>query len=307
MDTSEFDVIIAGGGPAGMSAALWCADLGLNACLIDCRSDLGGQLHWIHNPIENYIGAKFADGTECLHRFKASLPDRRIELRTDEEIDRIELESGSVVVHAGEKLAARAFVLATGVRRRTLGVPGEEEFKRKGILGSGSRDRRQAADLRVAVIGGGDAALENALILAEHAEKVYLIHRREEFSARPGFVEAVDRHQKIEIIFSARVKELGGSEHLEFLDLEDPEKGIHRLLIDKAVIRIGFEPNSELLNMAEIDDAGYLVVDAVGRTSLKRVYAIGDVAHPTSPTIATAVGSAATAVKTIASEIQRSE
>jgi thioredoxin reductase (NADPH) len=189
-----------------------------------------------------------------------------------------------------------------------LDVPGESDFKGRGILDSGSRDKSDASGRKVAVIGGGDAALENALILAEYAEKVYLIHRRDRFSAREEFVKAVKDHDRIEVILSARVRELGGSSNLEFVDVELVDGVSSRIAIENAVVRIGVQPNSEILRgIAELDHTGYVNTDREGRTSVAGIYAIGDVAHPTSPTISTATGSAASAIKSIAALIRRTE
>lgn len=304
----QFDVVIVGGGPAGMAAALWCDELGLSSCLIERSSDVGGQLHWIHNPIDNYAGAKFRNGFDCLRRLKESLSGRDSKLMSDAKVVTIDAVEKAVELDYGESVAGKAMILATGVRRRTLGVPGEREFEGRGILTSGSRDKREASGLNVAVIGGGDAALENALILAEYASKVYLIHRRGRFSARREFIKKVSRQKNIETIFDARVVEFGGSETLEFIDIERTAVGHERIRVDMAIVRIGVQPNSDLLAEAvDIDEAGYIATDRVGRTSLEGVYAIGDVAFRESPTLSTAVGSAAAAVKTIASTIRRTE
>lgn len=304
----QFDVTIVGGGPAGMAAALWCDELGLSSCLIERSSDVGGQLHWIHNPIENYAGAKFGNGIDCLRRFKESLAARRSKLISDATVVSIDSEESTVHLDAGETVSGKAIVLATGVRRRTLGVRGEREFEGRGLLTSGSRDKREASGVRVAVVGGGDAALENALILAEYASRVYLIHRRDRFSARREFVKEVSRHKNIETVLDARVAEFGGSETLEFIDIDRGSAGRERIRVDKAVVRIGVQPNSELIaEDVDVGDAGYIVTDRVGRTTVENIYAIGDVAFPESPTVSTAVGSAATAIKYIAANIRSSE
>lgn len=304
----QFDIVIVGGGPAGMSAALWCDELGLTSCLIDTASNFGGQLHWIHNPITNYLGAKFDNGVAVLRAFSKSLSDRQLSLMLDCTVASIDPPTLSVSLEDGRDISAKAIVLATGVRRRTLDVPGEAEFKGKGVLESGSRDKGEASGRKVAVIGGGDAALENALILAEFAEKVYLVHRRDKFSAREEFIKAVKHHDRIEVILNARVKELGGSSNLEFVDVDLTAGGSSRIAIESAVVRIGVQPNSEIVRgIAEFDDAGYINADREGRTSAPGIYAIGDVANPTSPTISTATGSAAAAIKSIAVWIRRSE
>lgn len=306
--SGQFDVVIVGGGPGGMAAALWCDELGLTSCLIDGASNFGGQLHWIHNPITNYLGGKFDNGTAVLRAFSASLSDRRFTQMLDLRMTAIDRTSMTVSLDDGRDISAKAIVIATGIRRRMLGVPGETEFNARGILGSGSRDKSEASGKTVAVIGGGDAALENALILAEYAEKVYLVHRRAEFSARKEFVRAVKHHDRIETIRNARVKEFGGSSQLEFVDLELNGGGSQRISIDNAVVRIGVQPNSEILNgIADLDSAGYVVVDHETRTSVSNIYAIGDVAHPVSPTISTATGSAASAIKSISAFVRKTE
>lgn len=303
--SGHFDVVIIGAGPAGMAAALWCDELKLSACLIEIRTFSGGQLDWIHNPINNYPGTAFRDGRDCLDHFKRSLADRSFSFRPNESVAEINVESGTVGIGGDDPIRARAIILATGVRRRQLGVPGENDFIGRGLLASGSRDRHDASGATVAVIGGGDAALENAIILGERAEKVYLIHRRDRFSARAEFVRAVNENQRIESVMSAEVREFGGSESLEFIDIERGMNGPLRIRISKAVVRVGVVPNSELLvGKVVLDNAGYVTVDRSGRTSTPNVYAVGDVAFPESPTIATAVGSAAAAVKSIAANIR---
>jgi len=295
----KFDVVIVGGGPAGMAAALWCDELVLSSCLIEKGRALGGQLAWIHNPINNYPGAEFASGSECIESFKASLSDRIFQLFTYTEVVSIDLEKRTVETSAGT-FEGDSIILAMGIRRRELGVPGEVEFRGSGILASGSRDRRQVDGQDVAVIGGGDAALENALILAEFANKVYLIHRRDGFSAREEFIASVAANAKIELILGAKVDKFGGERELAYIDIRHAAGASRRLPVTKAVVRIGVVPNSEILaGHLDLDERGYVRADRLGRTSADRVYAIGDIANPVSPTIATAVGSAANVVKAI--------
>lgn len=297
---TKFDVVIVGGGPAGMAAALWSDELGLASCLLEKGNSLGGQLSWIHNPIRNYPGAEFRDGAECLKGFEASISDRRFEFFPNVSTFSVVSATREVMTSAGS-FSGKAIVIASGVRRRELSVPGEAEFRGSGILESGSRDRRSVDGLDVAVVGGGDAALENALLLAEFANKVYIVHRRDRFSAREEFVAAVAAIPKIECLLETNVERFGGENELEFVDVIGTGGSSCRLSISNAVIRIGVVPNSELLvNAAELDDRSYVKVDSLGRTSAEGVYAIGDVANPVAPTIASAVGTAATAIKSIA-------
>lgn len=298
--SKQFDVVIVGGGPAGMAAVLWCDELGLSSCLLERSGALGGQLGWIHNPIRNYLGVDFANGEECLSRFSKSLENRKFELYSKVNVGAINAETKELVTSQGAFFYG-ALIVATGIRRRELDVPGEMEFRGRGIFASGSRDRHDVRGREVAVIGGGDAALENSLILAEFASKVYLIHRRDRFSARDEFVEAVEANQKIEVLFNTEADRFGGDCELEFIEIRMKDRPRRTLQITKAVIRIGVIPNSKLLSgIADLDGEGYIKVDRFGRSSSNAIYAVGDVANHVSPTIASAVGSAATAVKAIA-------
>lgn len=300
MQKTSTQVLIIGGGAAGMSAALWCAELGLTATLIEKRPQLGGQLHWTHNRIGNYLGINAANGKELFDRFEFSLERREFERITDLEVTALDLGKSTARDTLGTEISAEAIVLATGIRRRKLGVPGEDAFAGKGIIESGSKDARSAMGKRVAVVGGGDAAAENSLMLAEYADKVFLVHRRNDLFARTEFKDAVASNPKIEFLINANVTEIGGDDSLEWIDV-NRGSGTERIDIDNLIVRIGVEPNSELVaGQINLDTRGYIVVDSECRTSAKNVFAIGDVANPNAPTIASATGMAATAIKNIA-------
>src|SRR5262245_26314982 len=135
--TDHFDTLIIGGGPAGISAALWCGDLGLNAILLEKEPELGGQLLWTFNAITNYLGVEAASGRELRDHFLKHVEKKNIERITGSAVNRADLSSGAVVLEDGRTFAGRSVIIATGVRRRTLGVSGEEGFRGRGILESG--------------------------------------------------------------------------------------------------------------------------------------------------------------------------
>lgn len=304
-DRAKKDVVIVGGGPAGMSAAIWCAELGLETVLVERFPQLGGQLHWIHNPVGNYLGGDFENGTDVCSAFERSLS--RFDFYRETAKNVISVNSSIILDDGGGRIDAKAIVIATGVRRRTLGVPGEMEFSGKGILESGAKQRETVTGGRVAVIGGGDAALENALILAECAESVILIHRRDFFSGREEFLEAVENHPKIDLRKNAVVESFEGGDNLEAIRISS-DKQVETIAVDYAIVRIGVEPNSELVGSSVAkDERGYIIVDAQSRTTAKDIWAIGDVANPVSPTIATAVGTGATCAKSIAKFLRENE
>src|ERR1051325_997655 len=160
------DVIIIGAGPAGLSAARWCDELGLDTLVLEQAEEVGGQLLSVHNPIENYLGVRARNGLELRDLFADQTKDSDFDLWTKVEIDTIDLKVKHVTLKSGEELQSIAMIIATGLRRRRLGIPGETEFIGRGIIESATRDRDQFAGKDVCVIGGGDAAAENAFAVA---------------------------------------------------------------------------------------------------------------------------------------------
>src|SRR5688500_2501014 len=185
-----FDTVIIGGGPAGISAALWCSELGLSAVLLERSGQLGGQLHNIFNPIRNFPGREAENGEDFYREFVKCLQDRRVRIITNATIGRIDAGEKRTSLADGSSFRSTAIIIAAGVRRRDLGVRGEGEFRGRGVLESGAKDRRLVEGKRVVVVGGGDAAIENALIFSEFAEKVVVVHRRDRFTARSEFLAA---------------------------------------------------------------------------------------------------------------------
>lgn len=305
----DFDVIICGGGAAGLSAALWCDDLKLRALLLEKDAEAGGQLLWTHNRIENHLGARGAEnGREMRDFFLEQVKGREFLLKYSSEISRVDVGRKTVTLADGENFTARFLIIATGVRRRILNVAGEEEFKGKGIVESGNLAQNSVAGKRAAIVGGGDAAFENALILAEWAARVFLIYRGETFRARAEFVEAVAANPKIEILTETVVRKIAGRERLEFLELENLRTSERfELQTDALLIRVGVEPNTEIFRgQLDLDGQGFIKINRNCETNIKDVFAVGDAANPLAPTVSAAVGMGATAVKII-SEILKSE
>jgi thioredoxin reductase (NADPH) len=296
---SNHEVMIIGGGVAGMTAAMWCAELGMNALLIDENEDLGGQLLWIYNRIENYPGIFANNGRELRDLLTKSLTRLPFERRLNTRATKVDLSSKHIVLNSGEMLSGKAIILATGVRRRKLGVEGEDEFAGRGVMASGAGERETVRDKRVVIVGGGDAAFENALILSELASELTLVHRKDRFSARDEFVNAVRERKYIQLEREAVVQKIVGNDMVEGVQLLRLETGkSHYFETDNVLVRIGVEPNSELLSgQVAVDENHYAVVDVACRTSIPGVFIAGDIANPVSPTIATAVGMGAAAAK----------
>ena len=295
----DYQVIIIGGGAAGLAAGLWSAELGLKALILESAEEPGGQLLWTHNKIKNHLGVEAENGREMQKIFLHQIEPFPIEIKNNCLVSRIDVGNKTVKIDGETEISAEALVIATGIRRRKLGLKNEDIFLNKGIIISGKGEGEKTRGKKVCIVGGGDAALENALILSEYAEEVTLIHRRREFRGRTEFIERVRQNPKVKILTETTVAGISGSEFLESLELQVREATIV-CPTDYLLLRLGVEPNTELIeDQISLDKNGYCLIDSNCETNVRNVFAIGDVANPLSPTISSAVGMGATAAKTI--------
>lgn len=299
------DVIILGAGPAGISAALWCDELGLDTLLLEAGDEIGGQLHTIHGPIRNYPGLMASNGREFLAGFSERVADADFDVWTNVEIEKVEVKSKQVFLRSGETVKSIFLVIATGVRRRSLGIPGEEEFQGRGVIESPTRDRELFAGKDVCIVGGGDAAAENALLLAEVCPTVTLVHRHKKLKARREFTEQIQTQHCITVFPESAVTRILGNDHVEAVEIvrKDAIKPF-QMAVGGVAIRIGVEPNTaHFREQLDMDERGYVAVNSNLETGVENVFAIGDVSSPLSPTISTASGNGATAAKIMASRL----
>jgi thioredoxin reductase (NADPH) len=299
------DVLIIGAGPAGLAAGLWCHQLSLDTLILEQREEVGGQLLSIHAPIENYLGLKTRDGRELLEHFTAQIDEADFDLWTNVEIASVDLLAKRVLLRSGEELQSITIMIATGVSRRQLGIPGEKEFVGRGIIESGTRDRNLFAGKDVCVIGGGDAAAENALLLAEVCPTVTLVHRSKKLRARREFVEQLQTNHCITTFIESEVTRILGGHELEAVEIRrrDALKPF-QMAVRGVLIRAGVEPNTDLFRgQLQLDEKGYVLITNQHETSVSNVFAIGDVSNPLAPTISGATGAGATAAKIIASRL----
>ena len=302
------DVIIIGAGPAGLSAALWCDELGLDTLVIEQAAEVGGQLLRVYNPIENYPGVRAATGRELRDLFAAQVEDKEFDLWTEAEVESVDLKAKRVRLRSGEELQSIALVIATGVRRRRLNVPGEAEFAGRGVLESGRLERESVKGEDVLVVGGGDAAAENALLLAEVCPTVTLVHRGKSLSARPEFAERIKGDHRITVFTETTLRAILGGDRVESVEmLRAGALKPMRMAVRGVVVRVGVEPNTELFRgQIHTDERGYVVIDGEQETSAEMVFAVGDVSNPLAPTVSGATGAGATAAKVIASRLNAS-
>jgi thioredoxin reductase (NADPH) len=299
------DVIIIGAGPAGLSTAFWCDELGLDTLILEQSEQIGGQLHRVYNPVQNYLGIKTRSGKELLDIFSADVDSADFDLWTQTQITSVDLKARRVSLASGENLKSIAIVIATGVRPRELGLAGEKEFAGKGMIDSATRDRDLFAGKDVCVVGGGDGAVENALLLAEVCPTVTLVHRGKKLSARREFTEKLRSTHCITVFTESVLTRIIGDDEVVGVEIQR-KQGLKpfQVAVRGVLVRIGVEPNTQLFkDQLETDEKGYLIVNSQQETSMPMIFAVGDVSNPIAPTISGATGAGATAAKVISSRL----
>ena len=292
---SSYDVVIVGGGPAGLAAALYTARMDLKTVVVD-RGPLGGQL-LNTELIEDYPGFESILGSELATKMGEHARKFGVEVRDFEPVKEIDVEGKTKVVRleAGEELRAPALIMAAGGLPRYLGVPGEKEFWGRGVSYCAVCDGAFFKGQELAVVGGGDAAVEEGDFLTRYASKVYIIHRRSTLRAQPILIERAKANPKIEFIFDAQVREITGDTKVQLVRYEQHGEQ-KELAVGGVFVFVGFVPNSGLFKVhVNHDDAGYILTDRNMQTSVEGVWAVGDVRAQLTKQIATAVGDGTTA------------
>ena len=300
---SNHDVVIVGGGPAGLAAALYTARMDLKTVVVD-RGALGGQL-LNTELIEDYPGFESILGSELATKMGEHARKFGVEVREFEPVKEIDIEGNTRVVRleSGEELRAPALIMAAGGLPRYLEVPGEKEFWGRGVSYCAVCDGAFFKGEELAVIGGGDAAVEEGEFLTRYASKVYIVHRRSQLRAQAILVDRAKANPKIEFIFDAQVKEIKGDSKVHVVRYEQ-HGAIKELSVGGVFVFIGFVPNSGLFKVhVDHDDAGYIVTDRNMQTSIEGVWAIGDVRAQLTKQIATAVGDGTTAAVAVAAYV----
>ena len=293
-----YDVIIVGAGPAGLCAAMYAGRGMLKALTIE-RGAPGGEL-LNTDLIEDYIGFESIKGWELAQKMTEHAKKFGGEIVTDT-VERIRRGADGwfdVATARGTTYRAPAVILTAGGTPVKLGVPGEKEYAGKGVSYCAVCDGAFFKGERLAVVGGGDAAVEEADYLTRYASKVHLVHRRDEFRASKLLQERAFANPKIELVWNKRVVEIKGTERgTDHLVLEDTATGGHvTLAVGGVFIFVGFKPNSGLIEgHAEHDAGGYFITDERMMTSIPGLFAAGDVRSQLTRQITTAVGDATTA------------
>ena len=295
----KYDLIIIGSGPAGLAAAIYAKRAELDTLILEKAPMSGGQIIDTYE-VDNYPALPGISGFDLGMKMKehadklgAKFQDASvIALKPAEE------DSCHTVVCDGAEYQAKGVIIATGAHHALLGVPGEAELQGMGVSYCATCDGAFFRNKEVAVVGGGDVALEDAIFLARICSKVYLIHRRSEFRANKALQEALKQYANIEYVLDSTVEELKGKQSLEAVVTKNKNTGdLKEIPVSGIFIAVGIVPDSDIFTdgIAK-NEKGYIIAGEDGRTNVKRVYAAGDVRLKQLRQIVTAVADGANAV-----------
>ncbi len=295
----EYDIIIIGGGPAGLTAAIYAARAGKKTLVLEGRA-LGGQIVNALD-VQNYPGIPNVSGVEL----SSNMYNQVLQFGGEVKFERAMGIKDKVVLTDGGEYKAKAIILATGAENRKLGLYGEDELVGKGVSYCATCDGNFYKDKTVAVVGGGNTALEDAVYLAGIASKVYLIHRREEFRGDAENVAKVDKCGNVEKIMSANVREILSEDKVTGLMLEVGDGEERKIDVDGVFFAIGYEPQAgEFADSVKLDKDGYIETKDGIHTSTEGIYVAGDARKKELKQLVTAVADGAMAADAAVKEMK---
>lgn len=286
------DVIVIGSGPAGLSAAVYAKRANLDVIVIE-KMYLGTGQVAESSRVDNYLGLPGINGFDLGDKFRRHAEELGVTFREGNAVS-FALENGAwkVTLQKGEVLEAKAVIYAAGAVHRHLGIDGEVEFGGKGVSYCATCDGAFFRNKDVAVIGGGDTALDDALYLSDLCRKVYLVHRRDGFRGSAHTVERLRQKENVEFVLQAKPSAIAGTDRLEKLVLGDGRE----LSADGVFIAVGMVPMTDpVKDLVTLDPGGYIVADETGVTSAPGFFAAGDVRTKSLRQVVTAVADGANA------------
>ncbi len=297
-----YDLIIIGAGPGGLSAGLYASRMGLNTLILEKLSP-GGQIVK-SSEIENYPGiCEVKNGMEFMECWPKQTTKFGAKIVLEEVIE-IKKEKEFIIKTNKNIYTSKAVILATGATPKKAGFKNEEEYIGKGVSYCAVCDGYFYKNMKVAVVGGGDSALEEALYLSEIAKKVYLIHRRDKFKASPITINRVLNSKNIEILYNTNILEVKGKPFLNKAIIKQNQE-IKELEVDGVFVFVGMNVNSDLVkDLCELNEKGEVKVDLNMKTSLDGLYAIGDVRENSLKQVVIAAGDGATAALNVVKYIK---
>lgn len=272
-----YDLIIIGAGMAGMTASIYASRYKMSHLIFG--ETPGGQ-GILAGSIENYPGFLSIPGPELMQKVMEQVQHYEVQINAERVVSIVKTANGFEVKTEQQSYQAKTLVIVAGASSRQLNVPGEDKFLGKGVSYCVNCDGPLYKEKIVAIIGGGDSAITGAIHVAAFAKKVYLIHRRDEFRAKPGWLAQLEQNTKIEKILSTQITEIKGSQNVEEIVLDKPYQGNTNLKVDGVFIEIGQVPSSALVSNlgVELDEQSYVKVNPSMETNVAGVFAAGDIA-----------------------------
>ena len=290
-----YDLIILGGGPASMSAGIYASQMKLDTLLIE-KDSFGGQITTT-SSVSNYLGFQEISGEELSQRMHNHLLSTNIKI-TQEEVVKTSLNQDIKQVHTHNNVYySKCVIIGIGTRLRNLGVENENYYLGKGLSFLAIKDRDKYINKTVAVIGGGNSAIEDALYLSEKCKKVYLVHRRQQFRGDEQLISELHNKNNIELVLEYKPKNILGHNKVEQLILTNiPTNEDKQLDIDGIFLAIGRGADTDIIdeNITR-DSSGYIVTNELMQTNIDGVYAIGDIRNTPLRQIVTALSDGAIA------------
>ena len=295
-----YDIIIVGAGPAGMTAALYAARAIKKVLVFEAKS-YGGQIA-LANKVENYPGIKNINGLDLATDMYNQIKDLGVEVKL-EMVKKI-TKNKEVITDKGT-YQTKAIILATGVENRRLNLPKEVEYIGRGVSYCATCDGRLYKGKTVAVVGGGNTALEDALYLAGICDKVYLIHRRDTFRGEDKYVEEIKADSNIELILNSNVTDLIGEDRIEKIVVKNNDESERTIDVDGIFIAVGQQPKNELFaDVIELDEKGYIKAHDSVYTNVKGIYVAGDARDKVLKQLTTAVSDGSIAATVAIKEME---
>lgn len=295
------DLIIIGAGPGGLSASVYAKRAGLDALTLEAQPISGGQVLNTYS-VDNYLGFSGIGGFELGNKFREHADDLGCPIEEAEVKDIRKTENGFEVISRKETYEAKAVVLALGAEHSKLHIPGEEELAGMGVSYCATCDGAFFKGRSVAVVGGGDVAVEDAIYLARTCSKVYLIHRRGELRAARMLQEQLLGLQNVEVLWDTVVDEILGEDQVEALSITNiKDKISSKLPVDGIFIAVGMNPQNDLLKClgVDMDEKGFAKADDDCVTSVPGIFAVGDIRTKRVRQIVTAVSDGANGIYSV--------
>lgn len=296
-----YELVIIGAGPSGLSAGIYAKRAMLDSVILEKEAMMGGQILYTYE-VENYPGCSMLGGFDLADKFREHAESLGVEFMPGE-VEKIEKPQKNFLIHLadGKVIESKTIILATGAVRTKLGVTGEDEFAGRGVSYCATCDGAFFKDKITAVVGGGDAALEDAVYLARVCKKVYLIHRRDELRGSKKLQDAIIEAPNIEILWNSVIESINGDSKVTSANVKNILTNQDaQITLDGVFIAVGSTPITNLVKgMVDMDSHDYIIADETGVTSLKGMFAAGDIRTKQLRQIITAAADGANCVNSV--------